>query len=244
MIGKETVQAFQDSVKTEIIKVNGEEFVTRPVYREPVEQYEKEPQPGILALHSLTALVEYVQKVINADIGPEQMHFLHVISPIEVSVRSNLYGESKQRDTLAVAKFEPAAFPFSYYQNNEEFIVFLQARFDLTEDRDKILRIVGNLKDENVKNFADDGTTQTVVAKAGIARVEEVGVPNPVRLAPFRTFPEIDQPESPFILRMKQGQPFPQCALFEADGGAWANTARESIKEFLKAELPDTTILA
>ncbi|MNW60692.1 hypothetical protein D3C74_386970 [compost metagenome] len=64
------------------------------------------------------------------------------------------------------------------------------------------------------------GMTQSVVAKTGVATVEDVKVPNPVLLAPYRTFVEVEQPESSFVFRMKDG---PSAALFEADGGAWRN---------------------
>jgi len=64
--------------------------------------------------------------------------------------------------------------------------------------------------------------------------VSDVLVPNPVVLAPFRTFPEVIQPESKFIFRMQSG---PQAALFEADGGAWRNEAMGRIKTYLEEQL-------
>ena len=51
--------------------------------------------------------------------------------------------------------------------------------------------------------------------------MEDVLVPNPVKLQPFRTFHEISQPEIAFVFRMKNSQSGVSCALFEADGGAW-----------------------
>ena len=62
--------------------------------------------------------------------------------------------------------------------------------------------------------MADDGVGQTVTAKSGVTRTTKVDVKNPWMLAPFRTFPEVAQPESPFILRMDKDS---QCALFEGD---------------------------
>jgi len=90
------------------------------------------------------------------------------------------------------------------------------------------------IKEENVKYVGDDGVSQSAAIKVGVASVAEVVIPNPVILAPFRTFPEIEQPQSKFIFRMQTG---PQCALYEADGGAWRNVAMESIKEYLKSRL-------
>lgn len=59
-------------------------------------------------------------------------------------------------------------------------------------------------------------------------------MPNPVYLAPYRTFAEIEQPVSKFVFRMESG---PKAALFEADGGAWKNEAILKIKEYLQKEL-------
>nr|ABP73607.1 hypothetical protein [Bacillus thuringiensis] len=69
-----------------------------------------------------------------------------------------------------------------------------------------------------------------------LATVDEVAVPNPVSLQPYRTFVEVAQPESDFIFRMKDG---PRCSLYEADGGAWKLEAIKNIKEYLNAELAD-----
>ena len=98
------------------------------------------------------------------------------------------------------------------------------------------MKVVGNIKEENVRQVGDDGVSQSVVAKTGVATVEDVKVPNPVILAPYRTFVEVDQPESAFVFRMKNG---PLAALFEADGGAWRNSAIEAVSSYLAEELFD-----
>lgn len=63
-------------------------------------------------------------------------------------------------------------------------------------------------------------------------------VPNPVKLRPYRTFHEVEQPASDFIFRMKSERGI-SCALFEADGGAWENAAMANIKNYLEFELAD-----
>lgn len=64
----------------------------------------------------------------------------------------------------------------------------------------------------------------------------EALIPNPVVLKPYRTFLEVDQPESAFIFRMKEGHGV-ECAIFEADGGAWMMEAMQNIKAYLEKEL-------
>lgn len=69
-----------------------------------------------------------------------------------------------------------------------------------------------------------------------------VVVPNPVTLAPYRTFVEVKQPESKFVFRMRKSEEGPQAALFEADGGAWKIEAMQRVKEFLEDKLVGTGV--
>lgn len=56
---------------------------------------------------------------------------------------------------------------------------------------------------------------------------------------PFRTFIEIEQPESEFLLRAKKGYEGIEFALFEADGGAWKKEAIDNIAAYLKENLKE-----
>ena len=51
---------------------------------------------------------------------------------------------------------------------------------------------------------------------------------------------EVDQPVSPFVLRLRGGGngSLPSCALFEADGGKWRLAAIENVKAWLASRLP------
>ena len=102
------------------------------------------------------------------------------------------------------------------------------------------------IKDESIAQYGDDGVTQKATIKTGITSVGDAVVPNPVNLRPFRTFIEVEQPESAFVFRMKQGNGV-ECAIFEADGGAWKNAAMKSIKDYLQfelVELPQFTVIS
>ena len=102
-----------------------------------------------------------------------------------------------------------------------------------------LIKLVGNVVDENSITTADDGVSQRVTARSGISLVQQVGVPNPVRLAPYRTFNEIEQPESSFVFRVRKGANGVEAALFTADGNAWVNDAILDIRDFLASKLPD-----
>jgi len=116
--------------------------------------------------------------------------------------------------------------------------VALQTLFVETPERAQVLAIVGNLKEEQVRQSDDDGITQTVTGRAGIVLGKDVKIPNPVSLRPYRTFREVEQPESKFVLRLTQGKEGElPCALFEADGGAWKLEAMLKIRTYLAGAL-------
>ena len=63
-------------------------------------------------------------------------------------------------------------------------------------------------------------------------------VPNPVTLCPYRTFLEVEQPESQFVFRIKD-EGGVQFKLVEAEGGMWKNEAMHLIKNYFLSELKE-----
>lgn len=212
---------------------------------EPAENW-----PAALEVAGLDGLLDYVQE--NPDEIVLESAILHIVGPREVRVMSKVIGEPhrRQRQTFAVAKAtDLTAGFFGQYLPVEEMVIALQTRFEDGGDRSAALKLLGNVKDEELATQADDGISQKVTVRAGASFVEMERVPNPVILHPFRTFPEIDpQPASPFVLRLKRGHGGGgiQAAFFEADAGAWRQSAIEDIREHLvgsaEGDLP--TILA
>jgi len=235
------VEAVQDSVKTEVVEIGGENFVTRPVYRVPDEDIEN---INALKINTLAGVVDYLQKNANQIDGhATEKLIIHVANARKVAVYSQL--DKRRRDCFLLAELPNKSFSFDSYQEIEQFIVELQTRFAKTPDSEKITQIVGNLTEEDVKTLADDGFSQGVTVKTGIVKREDVKVKNPFTLQPFRTFLEVEQPESDFIFRLRQRVgSLPQVALFEADGGKWELEAIAKIKAYLKDKLPDIPIVA
>lgn len=200
------------------------------------------PLAESLEVRSLSGLVDYLKS--RFDIF--ETVIVHVKSPTEVVVFDSL-NDDMNRNYYIKANAMIPDFPFGRWLDSENFIIKLQSCFVKNNDRDIMLKVVGNIKEENVNTFGDDGVSQSVVAKTGVATVSDVVVPNPVNLKPYRTFVEVEQPESEFIFRMQNG---PQCALFEADGGAWKLEAMRNIKNYLaealkeEIELKNITIIA
>lgn len=219
---------------------------TRTVF-EPV----REPVPSSVQLHSLQGLVDYFKALFAVDRvheledpGFEVPVALHVVGPRSVDLISGSFGDFRQRVTYATAEpVDGNSFRFGQFMDPETFVVALQSMFVDYGDRKRILEVVGNLTAELVKTSLDDGVTQTVAVRQGIARAAETQITNPVTLAPLRTFADVDQPAGEFILRFRAGDELPKVALFEVDDGRWRREALDRIKGFFAANLPDVPVI-
>lgn len=198
---------------------------------------------GAIEMSTLTGLVDYIKARI--DESTDKM-LVHVISPTEVKLISAL-DDDRRRETLVDVNAQIPDFAYGRYMDNETFLIALQSKFIPNEDRALLLRFAGTVENGTVSQYKDDGITQKATIKTGIASKGEAEVPNPVTLRPFRTFIEVGQPESAFVFRMKQREDRIDCAIFEADGGAWKNEAMDNVKEYLRnalAEFPQFTVIS
>lgn len=203
-----------------------------------------DPQILPLTIHTLTGIVDYINNCVDIDQVINNT-FIHILSPSQLDLYGFASDTWRQRENfLHVELFTPPPTEAGTWQNHEDFIIQIQSQFVQDEITAQILKIVGNLADETVKNFSDNGITQEVHVKTGLRAIEEK-IPNPVALRPYRTFPEIEQPQSKFVLRMRtQKEKLPQAALFDADGDQWQLVAIQSIKIWLTGKLPEMVIVA
>ena len=185
-----------------------------------------------LKLHQLSGLVDYIKS--NLERHDERL-FLQIVDEKRVVLKGILNVDGN-REELATAKAIIPQFSFDKFHSSEQLNIALQSLFIENEDRGILLKVIGNIVEENTKAIGDDGVSQSVTIKQGVTSREEVRVPNPVALAPFRTFNEVSQPVSKYVFRMRNGG---EGALFEADGGVWRNDAIANIKEYLAKELQE-----
>lgn len=194
------------------------------------------PKANEIEMHTLSSLVEYIKK--NVDPMSDKM-VVHVKSPTNVALYSMLDHERK-REYMVNVKANIPEFNFGQFIEHESFCINLQSKFLDTKDRALILRFAGTVEAGSVAEYGDDGITQKATIKTGIASKGDAIVPSPAALIPYRTFIEIEQPESNFIFRMKQQRDGEVvCALFEADGGAWRIKAMQNITAYLKEALKE-----
>lgn len=191
------------------------------------------PHAAAVELNTLTSLVDYIV----SEFDTHDKLFIHVVSPTRVEVFSKLDND-RVRETLLVVNALVPRFDFGQFMDHEAFCIGLQAKFIDADDRALLLKFAGTVEAGSVAQYGDDGVTQKATVKTGIASKGDAVVPNPVNLRAYRTFLEVTQPKAQYVFRMKQGSMGAvQCALFEADGGAWQIAAKDDIKAYLVNEL-------
>lgn len=236
---KEALQYVVGLRKPEIMSVDGEQYCDKELHRISFN-----PKARSIEMTTLTSLVEYIKA--NIDTMDENM-IIHVQSPTKVAMYSKLDDE-REREFLVEVNAQVPEFRYGRYMDHESFLIALQSKFIDNPDRELLLKFTGTVESGTVSQYGDDGITQKATIKTGIASKGEAIVPNPVKLRPFRTFLEVEQPESAFVFRMQQdGNGGVNCAIFEADGGAWKNAAMRNVKDYLQfklADMPQFTVIS
>ena len=220
-----------------VIDIGGETYADKKLDRIP---HERTACP--LEVHTLTAILDYITTgcdEMEDDI--DRKFVIHVADHEHVNLYRELNSD-KTRECLLECSVNPKTFPFGRWLDIESFIIAMQAHFVPSHDVDALIKLVGNIVDENSVTTADDGVSQKVTARSGISLVKQVEVPNPISLAPYRTFNEIEQPESTFVFRVRKGANGVEAALFTADGNAWVNDAIRGIRDYLASELSEVEL--
>ena len=213
--------------------INGENYSDKPLHRISYIPYASE-----IRMNTLSSLIEYIKSGVD-DFGGTMI--IHVQSPTCVSMYSTLDIERNRENVVEVRASVPE-FNFNQFTGHEAFCIGVQSKFIDDPDTDKalLLKFAGTVEAGSVAEYGDDGVSQKATVKTGIASKGEALIPSPAKLKPFRTFVEVDQPVSSFIFRMKDDRCGGiQCALFEADGGAWKINAMENIKAYLSEALKE-----
>ena len=221
----------EKSMEPKLVEIEGRTYCTD----NGLTRYHRFPMASDIEVNTLTALVDYIKG------KPEELRessIIHVVSPTKVLLYSGLIDE-RNRETLIDARAIVNEFSFDSYYDQERFLIELQANFIESDDLTVLKQVAGNIQSGTTANYDDDGVSQKTTIKSGIANKTDVIVPNPVKLRPYRTFAEIEQPQSSYVFRIQDSDRGPSFKLVEADGGLWKNATMKKIKEYLAYELAE-----
>ena len=218
------------SMEPKVVTIDGRTYCDKDLKR-----YHVFDKASCIEVNTLTAIVDYIKG------KPEELRetmVLHIKSPTKVCLYSGLIDE-RNREQLMEANAIVNSFSFDHWYDQERFLIELQANFLNSDDLENIKKVAGNIKAGTTANYDDDGVSQKTTIKSGIANNTDVIVPNPVKLKPYRTFNEVNQPESDYIFRIRDTGRGPEFKLVEADGGIWKMAAMKGMKEYFEFELKD-----
>ena len=190
--------------------------------------------PDTLNLNSLDALVKMVQT--EALCCGEQPP-LYITIPDHMTVRC-----------FAKPDYDSRCFRQIYYETHatdvpgweskqelgfEEAQIAMRTRFQETIDIAYLQKLLSEISTGAKVTLNDNGVATSVVTQKGVALQSNEAIRPIVSLRPYRTFQEVAQPESPFLIRVNERR----IAFIEADGGMWKLKARETVKAFLEDKL-------
>jgi len=228
------VREGQDMVKTQV--VDGRTYTTQDL-RLVDEPKTKLANP--IQVHTLSGVVECIESM--GSIETHQLLETAAWRPLcvvcdhsKVKVFGPIMGHDRVREVLVQADCLTTFDWSKNYKRQDELIIEIQAKFVQDDQTHSLLHFLSALQAETSSKTSDDGVSQVVTMKRGAWAVGEVKVPNPVTLRPFRTFPEIEQPECQFVLRVDTDGNLPVVALVPTENTLWKTVSVLRIKEWLK----------
>ncbi len=230
---KEFIEHIQKTTQPQIVNVGGSTFAVNA----EGEANEIRPgidHPGTLTLHSLDALVKLVQTEASSVDAP-----LYITIPNHLTV--NCFGQPDpdiqyHRQFYYEAKAtDVPGWDAKVQMGFEEAQIALRTRFQETNDTQYALRLLSDITIGAQITRNNNGIATTVVTKKGIDLQTNEVIRPIITLKPYRTFQEVEQPESIFLIRINERE----ISFTEADGGMWKLKARQTVKAFLEEKLTE-----
>lgn len=215
------------------MEANGHTFCSKALVEVKADEY----APTAYEVDTLDALVKLI---LTEGLTLGRRLYVRVDSARKVTVTTTYNGgelrNPYQRFPLYEAVSDVPGVTIGNLMSQEQAIVELQSLYAVTPDRDYLLSLLSRIDVNQGVSSVDNGISQEVSVKTGAVLKEQTMVQPIVHLQPYRTFLEVEQPVSDFLLRVsKEGEP----TLFEADGGAWKLEAKRSIAAYLAEKLAD-----
>lgn len=227
-MNRETIEKIEEMSKLEnkTIEVDGKVYSLKELH----EVKPKRPTLQSLESKSLNGFIEYVKHMIaNHNDTERPLPVIILITENGVRAKTGLIN-GLERDTIAEAMPSSIYVNYGRYNSLEETIIALQTKFIKTEVVDKLLETLKCMVIDNTVSVEDDGVSQRVTVANGAGIRSEIKLSPIVRLKPYTTFRELDQPDRLFLLRVNKSG---DIALFEADGDCYKQTIIDITRNYL-----------
>lgn len=211
----------------ERVQIHGVTYSTSPL--QPVMR----PMPASLQLKTLSGLCDYLELEADQMIEETGSCIVHVVSPAEVRVHGGL-DDARNRELRAFASYsDPLVGLLDTRIDLDRALVLLATVFASTSDGAELASLIGTLDVNEGVRYEDDGLSQSVTTRRGAALKSKARVKAGWTLSPRRTFPEVEQPECRFVVRLQTDGGIPTVSFYEADGGFWRVGTVRAIAEWI-----------
>lgn len=213
--------------KTETFEINGQTYTDGDLTRVPPHV----DRPREIEVSSLDSIVKLIRTEIEK-VGTTVMVQAKTYKTVEVMTT---YLGDFSRNALYTAEADAPGLRTGW-RDHETALIELRSLFIPNRGTEYLLDLLSRMTDEHSVHTTDNGVTQKVEARQGVSLNALVEVKPRIELQPFRTFLEVDQPESEFLLRVDSTKGI---GLFEADGGIWKLEAKRNIADYFTKNLSD-----
>ena len=227
---KEAMEWLATTRMGEVKEIEKRPYWTRPNHGpEPIVQ----PECGTLTFSSLTGLVDYINNDPDKGAMIGDGAFVHVKDSSTAQYVSPLVGPWLFRHYIAQATaadpdFRERRLPLA------EMILTIRRHFAGTPERDVLIDVLSKIvSDEKTQQFTDDGVSQQVTVKSGVASLMRMDMPGDVSLIPLGGFAEVMQPPVDYILRLQKGREEPMVILAPVLSPTYALEYMESVRTWL-----------
>lgn len=234
---KAAIEKIAEMAKPEVVTRDGHDYII-DADGDYVELKPDIEQPETLNLNSLSALVQLVKRE-GLKAYYDEMYPFFITVPDHESVRvfTTPFPEDRYaRPYLykAIATDVPGwdkevSLPF------DQAAVALQTRFQPGGDLDYTLVLLSQITTGAKVTYADNGIATSIVTQKGVSLQQNQTIKPVVKLRPYRTFQEVEQPEGLFLIRINERG----ITFTEADGGMWKLAARKTVAAYLSEALAE-----
>ena len=231
---KEAIEKIETMSAPTFKEIGDRTFCIQPG-KDPEELRPELDVPVCLKLNSLDALVQMIKT--EALKRYKTPIFIEAPSPSHAECFATPDSELREQRLFYydVAATDIPGWAERVEMRFEEAMIALRTRFQPTADTEYALKLLSDITTGSHVTYNDNGIATTIVTKTGVALQQNATIKPIVTLRPYRTFQELEQPESEFLIRINErGINF-----IEADGGMWKLTARQTIKKYIEAALAD-----
>lgn len=188
-------------------------------------------EPASIQFHSLDAIVKMVRTELE-QIGKRL--YISVDDYNGVTVFST-YDDEYSRWFLYCATADAPGFP-SGWREIDKALIELRSLCIPEEGAKKLIALLSSVNFDEGMEVRDNGVSQEIKVNSGVSLKQMAKIEPRVELRPFRTFLEVRQPASEFIVRVDKNK---GVGIFESDGGVWKLEAKQNIVNYFRGALVD-----